>query len=155
MSFQQIRSFILAGLCTGIVDGTFSSVLAAFFYGSSVSRLFQGVASTVLGPSALSGGANTAAVGIAMHFGVAFGWSFVFLLLARLPIVQRVLVSPWGTVKVAGVYGPAIWLVMSLIVIPLLTRKAPAFTIRWAIQLVGHFPFVGLPIVYTISRFLK
>lgn len=155
MSSQQIRSLVLAGLFTGIVDGTFSSVLATFFYGSSVSRLFQGVASTILGPSAFSGGTKTAAVGIAMHFGVAFGWSFVFLLLARLPIIQRALVSPWGIVKVAGVYGPAIWLVMSLIVIPLLARKAPAFTIRWVIQLVGHFPFVGLPIVYTISRFPK
>jgi hypothetical protein len=155
MSIQQIRSLILAGLFTGLVDGTFSSVLATFFYGSSVTRLFQGVASTLLGPSALSGGTKTAAIGIAMHFGVAFGWSFVFLLLARLPIIQRVLAAPWGIVKVASVYGPAIWLVMSLIVIPLLTRRFPPFTIRWVVQFVGHFPFVGLPIVYTISRFSK
>jgi len=37
--------------------------------------------------------------------------------------------------------------VMSLVVIPLLVHHAPTFSIRWWIQLVGHFPFVGLPIV--------
>src|SRR5437762_2596366 len=40
--------FVLAGVLTAIVDGCFSSVLSAVFYGSTVARLFQGVASTLL-----------------------------------------------------------------------------------------------------------
>jgi hypothetical protein len=44
-------------------------------------------------------------------------------------------------------YGPFVWLVMSLVVIPLLLRRPPTIGFRWWVQFVGHFPFVGLPIV--------
>src|SRR5512147_2542141 len=105
------RRLLRAGLVTGVVDGLFACVLSAFFYGSTVTRLWQGVASTLLGPAAFTGGARTALIGVAMHFGVAFGWSAVFLLLVmRASAVRRVLDSPYGTVKVAAVYGPFIWM---------------------------------------------
>lgn len=142
-----------AGLLTGFTDGLFSSVLSAFFYGSTVTRLWQGVASTLLGKEALDGGTRTALIGVLMHFGVAFGWSAVFLLLVlRWPWIRRVLASRHGVVKVAAVYGPFIWLVMSLAVIPLLLHRPPAINLRWWVQLIGHFPFVGLPIVASIGR---
>jgi len=142
-----------AGVLTAIVDGTFSSVLSVAFYHSTVARLFQGVASTLLGRAALEGGSRTAMIGVAMHIGVAFGWSTVFLLLVSLSErLRQVLASPLGVVKVAAVYGPSIWLVMSLLVIPPLRHTPPTFNIRWWVQLVGHFPFVGLPIVASIGR---
>ena len=140
-----------AGLLTALVDGTFSGVLAAGFYGSSVARLFQGVAATLLGPSALDGGAATALVGVLMHVGVAFGWSAVFLLLhTRSAALRRAAAARGGVLRVAAAYGPSVWLVMSLVVIPLLTGRPPSITYRWWIQLVGHAPFVGLPIVASI-----
>jgi hypothetical protein len=40
---------------------------------------------------------------------------------------------------------------MSLIVIPVLFHRPPAITTRWLIQLGGHIPFVGLPIVASIA----
>jgi hypothetical protein len=40
---------------------------------------------------------------------------------------------------------------MSLVVIPLLLHRAPAITLRWLIQLVGHAPFVGLPMTAAIA----
>ena len=147
---------VRAGLVTGVTDGMFSSLLAAFVYGSTVTRLWQGVASTLLGAAALEGGIRTAAIGVLMHFGVAFGWSAVFLLLVLSSSWLRgVLAAPYGVVAVAAVYGPLIWLVMSLAVIPMLTHRPPAINIRWWVQLVGHAPFVGLPIVAMIgsSRF--
>ena len=148
-----MRRLVRAGLLTAGVDGAFSSCLAAFFYGSTVTRLWQGVASTVMGPRALQGGTHTAAIGVLMHLCVAFWWSAVFvLLLMRLEWVQRVLASPRGVLKVAAVYGPCIWLVMSLVVIPTLTHRPPTITYRWWVQLIGHFPFVGLPIVFASTR---
>jgi len=51
---DAVRRLVRAWFTTAVVDGLFSSVLAAFFYGSTVRRLWQGVASTVLGPDALS-----------------------------------------------------------------------------------------------------
>lgn len=144
---------VRAGLITGITDGLFSSVLSVFFYGSTVTRLWQGVASTLLGKEAIGGGARPALIGVLMHFGVAFGWSAVFLLLVlRSARIRRVLTSRYGAVKAASVYGPFIWLVMSLAVIPLLLHRPPTINLRWWVQLIGHFPFVGLPIAASIAR---
>ena len=145
--------WLRAGLLTALIDGTFSSVLSVFFYHSTVARLFQGVASTLLGKAALDGGTPTALIGVAMHFGVAFGWSAVFLfVVSRWRWVRALLASNYGILKVAALYGPFIWLVMSLAVIPILLHRPPAITVRWLVQLIGHFPFVGLPIVWASCR---
>ena len=148
----NLSRLLRAGIVTGIVDGLFSSVLSVAFYHSTVTRLFQGVASVLLGPEALDGGTRTAAIGFVTHFGVAFGWSAVFLLLVtRSAWIRGVLASPKGTITVASLYGPFVWMVMSLAVIPLLAHRPPAINIRWWVQLIGHVPFVGLPIVASIG----
>ena len=121
-------------------------------YQSTASRLFQGVAGVLLGAEALDGGIATVAIGVLMHFGVAFGWSAVFLFLVpRSPWVLRLRASRYGVAKVASLYGPLIWLVMSLVVIPILAAVAhdqPPLVdpVRWA------HPFVGLPIVAASGR---
>lgn len=136
------------GLTTGVVDGLFACVLFAGFYHSTVTRLWQGVASTLLGKGAYDGGTRTAAIGVLMHFGVAFFWSAVFLLLLmRVAAIRSILESPYGVLRIAAVYGPFIWLVMSLVVIPMLVHRPPSITARWWIQLFGHVPFVALPMV--------
>jgi hypothetical protein len=150
---MALPRLVRAGLLTGATDGLFSSVLATAFYHSTVTQLFQGVASTVLGKRAFDGGASTALLGVVMHFGVAFGWSAVFLFLAmRSRRISDLLASRNGVAKVASLYGPFIWLVMSLVVIPLLLHRPPAINFRWWVQLIGHIPFVGLPIVASIAR---
>ena len=149
MPFSRV---LRAGFVTGIIDGLFSSVLVAVFYGSTVTRLFQGVAATLLGKRAFEGGTSTALIGVLMHFGVAFAWSIIFaLLLTKSAWLRRVLDSPFGVIKIAAVYGPLIWMVMSLIVIPLLVRRPPTISLRWWIQFFGHIVFVGLPIVALIG----
>jgi uncharacterized membrane protein YagU involved in acid resistance len=83
-----------------------------------------------------------------MHVCVAFFWSAVFLLIA----------SRWEPARtgnvfvIAAIYGPLIWMVMSLVVIPLLVHRPPSITGRWWIQLIGHVFFVGLPIVAASVR---
>jgi hypothetical protein len=41
---------------------------------------------------------------------------------------------------------------MSLVVIPLLVGRPPAISVRWAIQLFAHIPFVALPMATAIKR---
>ena len=143
-----LSRLVRAGLLTAVVDGLFSSVLNVVAYRSTVSRLFQGVASVLLGSEALNGGTRTAVIGVLMHFGVAFAWSAVFLFLVlRSRRVRALLASPYGVIKVASLYGPFIWMVMSLVVIPILLHRPPTIGVRWWIQLIGHIPFVGVPIV--------
>lgn len=94
-----------------------------------------------------------AALGLLMHFAVAFAWSAVYLFLVlRSAWVRRLLEGPQGRVMVAAVYGPLVWIVMSLAVIPGLLHRSPTITYRWWIQLIGHFPFVGVPIVFGGGR---
>jgi hypothetical protein len=143
-----IRRVVIAGLITGITDGLFSSILSVAFYNSTVTRLFQGVASVILGTDALNGGIKTAALGILMHFFVAFVWSGIFLLFVfRWSWIRRTVESRYGAAKIACLYGPVVWMAMSCAVIPTLTHRPPTITIRWWIQFFGHIPFVGLPIV--------
>jgi hypothetical protein len=147
-SRDALSSLVRAGLTTAALDGLFSSVLSVAAYGSTVSHMFQGVAAVLVGSSSFTGGARTTGLGVIMHCSVAFGWSAVFILLVmRSSRIRGVLASPYGVLKVASVYGPAIWLVMSLLVIPAMVHRPPAISIRWWVQLIGHVPFVGLPIV--------
>jgi hypothetical protein len=148
----DVSRLVRTGLLTGIVDGSWAIVLT-LIYGRSLARLWQGIAATLFGGRMLEGGAATVALGVAMHFGVAFAWSAVFLLLvARSTYLRRVLDSHYGPLKIAAVYGPFIWIVMSGVVIPLLTRKPLVVTGRWWIQLLGHVVFVGLPIAWGAAR---
>jgi uncharacterized membrane protein YagU involved in acid resistance len=137
---------------TALVDGLFSGALAEFAYGSSAKRLFQGVAATLFGSGAIDSDAM-AIVGVLMHIGVAFTWSAIFLVAyERSGALRRVVASPFGVLKTAAAYGPFVWVVMSMVVIPALTRRPPAITIRWWNQFFGHAIFVGLPIVSMIAR---
>ena len=84
-----------------------------------MTRLFQGVASTLLGKSAFGGGSRTALIGVLMHFGVAFAWSAIFVILAMFSAsIRRVIAFRRGVIGAAIVYGLFVWLVMSLIVVP-------------------------------------
>ena len=151
-SREALSRVVCAGFATAIIDGLFSSVLSVAAYGSTVPRLFQGVASTVVDSSTIGGNSATA-LGILMHFCVAFGWAALFVLVVmRSAWVRGILASGYGALKVAAVYGPTIWMVMSLLVIPVLLRRAPTISFRWWVQFFGHFPFVGIPIVLCANR---
>ena len=153
MRRDTVATLARAGLLTALTDGAFSSVLSVVFYHSTVTRLFQGVAATVLGADAFAGGARAAVIGVLMHVGVAFGWSAVFLfLVAPLAWVRALLESRSGVLKIAALFGPMVWVIMSLAVIPLLVHRPPVFSVRWWVQFIGHVFFVGLPIVGTVRR---
>ena len=146
-------TLVRAGLLTAVSDCAFATVLTIFFFNSTFMRLWQGVAAVPLGREAFDGGVRTMWVGLGLHLCVAFFWSGVFLFGAmRLGMVRRLLDSHLGTLKVASLYGPFIWLAMSLVVIPLFTKLPPSFTLRWWVQLVGHIPFVALPITWTARK---
>ena len=150
-----VRAVVPVWLVTAAWDFVCATALAVFAYGSTAAALWRGVASTLLGPSALSGGAAAVAVGVALHMAVALTWAALFIAAARVwPALLRAIRTPGGAVAVAAAYGPAIWLAMSLVVIPLATGRAPRFNTRWWIQVAAHVPFVSLPLVFTARRVL-
>lgn len=150
---MKLRRWFQAGLVTAVTDFLFSSILVKFFYHSSVTRLWQGVASVPLGPDAMNGGMRTALIGVALHISVAFAWTTVFLVLLMLiPAIDRIAHARFGLITLAALYGPPIWLVMSFLVIPSMTHRPPTIAFRWWVQLFGHIPFVALPIIATLTR---
>ena len=156
MTARTLPLLLRTWLTIAVIDGIFASCLSVFAYGSTFSRLWQGVASAVLGPAALQGGTRTVAIGLLLHVCVAFTWSAVFLTLAKsVSVIQRMIATPRGILSIAAVYGPSIWLVMSLVVIPLASGRPPSITVRWWIQLFAHIPFVALPIVTVVGRGLN
>lgn len=150
---DAMSRLVRAGVITGISDALWAIVLQVFIYQrGSASRVWQGVASVLIGKAALDGGTATVVLGLVMHFFVAFTWSAIFLLLViRSPRLRAILDSPYGVLRVAAVYGPLIWVVMSWMVIPIFVHHFAAMTINWWIQLAGHIAFVGLPLVWSIG----
>ena len=144
------RAVLVTWLVTAAWDFVCASTLSVVAYGSTFSRLWQGVASAAFGPSALEMGARGVALGLMLHLLVALTWSSILVLsLTRSVTLRRTVASAGGAILVAAAYGPIIWLVMSLVVIPLSTGRPPAFGFRWWVQVFAHVPFVTLPLVFT------
>jgi hypothetical protein len=108
------RALVFGGLAVGILDGLDAIVFFGLRSGATPMRVFQGIASGVMGGSAITGGWPAALLGVALHFSIAFTIVLVFLLASRrLAALTRAPVL-WGLV-----YGIAVYLVMNRIVIPL------------------------------------
>lgn len=148
-------AILVTWLVTAAWDFVCASALGVFGYGATFGRFWQGVASTAAGPAALEMGARGVAIGLGLHLLVALSWSALFVLVANASQrLRQLLATPSGAAAVAAIYGPLIWLVMSLAIIPLATGRAPAFGQRWWTQVVLHVPFVSLPLVFTARRAL-
>jgi hypothetical protein len=144
-----ISALIRTGLLVVVIDGFFAVALGALVPPLSTPlRVFQGIASVLLGRGALDGGLATGLIGLLMHFCVAFFWSGLFLLALRNSRALRKALRSWpGAFAVAAVYGMSIWLVMSLLVIPAFVHRPPTIGPKYFILLLGHIPFVALPMV--------
>ncbi len=155
MDFRGTRPLLITWLVTAAWDFLCASALGVLGYHSTLMRFWQGVASVLLGPGAFKMGTGSAAVGLALHLTVAFIWSAAFILaLRKFATLRQVVARPGGAFAVACAYGPLIWLVMSLIVIPIATRRLPSLGSRWWVQVFAHIPFVTIPLVFTARRMI-
>jgi hypothetical protein len=111
-------------------------------------RVFQYIASGLLGRAAFEGGLPIAALGLALHFVIALGASAVFFGVSRfLPVLTR-LPFVFGPI-----YGVIVYFVMREIVSPLSLINRAAPTIKGTvIMIVIHILCVGLPIALITRR---
>jgi hypothetical protein len=138
----------------GFLCGTLDAVAASLFLrsqGVSPIRVWQGVASGLVGESAFKKGWTSVCWGLMLHFLIAFIAATVFCVAAR--FVPELLRSPFA----AGIlYGVAVFLVMNFVVLPLSARpKRPVTAVGIVAQLLIHALWVGLPISLSASHFLK
>jgi hypothetical protein len=147
---RAVRTIFWAGLTCGVMD-----ISAAFLYAGSrgvqPARLLRGIASGLLGEEALHGGFWIAALGLAIHFFVAFSAAAVFY------AASRKLAFLTARPVVSGIlYGCAVYLVMYWIVVPLSRiHRGPVTLTSTVIAILTHMVCVGSPISLVISRFSK
>ena len=148
-----MAGILKAGILVGVLDGLFAIALyVVALKATTTVRLFQSIASAVLGPRSFQGGLATAALGLALHFTVAHGWAAVYYAALRASsILRRLVAAPARAVVVGMAYGVLVWLVMDLVVIPMTrTRPTPVTARSFLPVLVGHMFVVGLPIALLI-----
>ncbi|MGD9631213.1 MAG: hypothetical protein AB7V18_18405 [Pyrinomonadaceae bacterium] len=70
----KLKAICMAGLAVGVLDGL-AAVISSALRGVAPARVFQYIASGVLGKASYEMGAATVLLGIFLHFVVAFGRS--------------------------------------------------------------------------------
>ena len=134
------RALIYGTLAVGVFD-----ILDAFIFfglrGARPIRILQSIAAGLLGRASFAGGWKTAALGLGLHFFIAFVIVLVFLAASRrVPVLTR-------HAAIAGpLYGVGVYLVMTFIVVP--ASAAAGGVPPWPVALNGvliHMFGVGLP----------
>ena len=144
---RGLRAIAITGLIVGAMDIT-SAFIIAISRGSTATRLLQFVASGLIGAKAFQGGMATAALGLALHFLIAFGLVSVFYLASRrVPLLSR-----WP-VPSGIVYGLAVFAFMNLVVLPLSAARPRHSLTGDLIQIGIHMFVIGLPTALLIRRF--
>ena len=144
---EALRPIIITGLIVGAADIT-SAIVIAIIRGSTAMRLLQFVASGLLGPRAFAGGWATAALGLVLHFVVAFGVVAVFYLASR-----RLLFLRKHPVVCGFAYGLIVFGIMNLIIMPLSAATPRHALIPDLIQLAIHMFIIGLPTALFVRCF--
>ncbi len=144
---RALPTIAITGLIVGAMDIT-SAFIIAISLGSTVTRLLQFVASGLIGQKAFEGGAATAALGLGLHFVIAFSLVAVFYAASRqLALLRR------QAVLSGVIYGLIVFGVMNLIVLPLSAAK-PRHTLTGDLIQIGiHMFVIGLPTALLVRRF--
>ena len=77
------QAIVAAGILCGVLDITAAFVTAWIRRRIRPTRILQGIASGLLGPRSFSGGMKTAALGLGIHFLIAFTAASMFYVASR------------------------------------------------------------------------
>ncbi len=146
---RQTRNAILFGwLTVGTLDFLDAIIFSALRTGATPVRVFQSVAFGLLGRSTYAGGLKTFALGVAIHYFIAFCVVTTYFVASRYfaPLTQR----PW---IYGALYGIGVYIFMNQVVIPL-SRIGPQRFV-WAPFLNGifiHVAGIGIPAALFAAR---
>lgn len=133
------------GGIAGVLDLTQASILFGW-------KVPLAIAGGLLGPQAFQGGVGTFALGVLLHFLIAFSAAAVYY------GVSRKLRFMTEHPLVCGlVFGAAVEEVMTLVVLPLsaLQARGPYTLHDLILGLLVHMVLVGLPISFSARRFAR
>jgi hypothetical protein len=153
-----LKPILYAGALVGVLDITAACIEKRVVAGFTPARVLKGVASGLLGRSALEGGFGTAALGLLMHFTMALTVATIFYALSRrLPLPKKLS----GVIAVGLLYGAAVFAVNNFATAPFLSWVRSLYLhtpilfkppMGWS-QLVIHLFCVGLPIALVMRQY--
>jgi hypothetical protein len=146
---RTLPTIASAGLIAGILDITSAFVIAGI-KGTGSIRMLQGIASGVLGQRSFEGGMATAALGLAIHFLIAFTAATLFYAASR-----KFSFLTQHAVASGLLYGIAVYVVMYWLVIQLVFPNARPSISRDVTAVIIHMTLIGLPIALVVRRFSK
>jgi uncharacterized membrane protein YagU involved in acid resistance len=144
-----MERIMLSGAMRAIVFGTiavgvFDALDAMVFFGLrgvKPIRVFQAIASGLLGKASFGGGMSSALLGVVLHFFIAFGIVLTYFLAAG-----KIEVLASHPVICGLVYGLTVYFFMNYVVIPLSAVNRSPFSLPMFLNGVfGHMLLVGLP----------
>ena len=146
---DALQAIVVATAACGILDAAAATTQAATL-GVPGQRVWQSVASGLMGPRAFDRGWHSGVIGIALHFAISFILATVYILESlRYPfLLTHPLIS-------GALFGIAVYAVMNYIVIPLSRRPKRNFHLKFALtQLLIHICIVGWSIALTAHYLL-
>ena len=147
---KAIRGLLVGWLLCGILDISSAIIITLYRHGSPF-RMLQGIASGMLGESSFQGGTATAALGLFLHFFIAFCAATVFFLASRRLgfLTRRPVISGF-------LYGIAVYFVMYWIVVPFSAiHRRPSSASAMVLPIIVHMFCVGLPISLCVRRYSR
>jgi hypothetical protein len=144
---NALQVILIAGLTCGVLDGLSAVALTSGRW----MRVFQFVASSILGPDSFQGGVATALVGIAIHFLVALSATAIYYSVSRgIPILMD------RALLFGVLYGVSIHLFMTFVAIPMSRIGPRPLVLRsFLLQLAVHMIVVGPTIALMIRRYSR
>jgi uncharacterized membrane protein YagU involved in acid resistance len=146
---HRYRAVLYGGLVAGTLDLAYA-LIANAMRGIEPVRIMQSISSGLLGSAAYSQGAASAALGVALHFlmmfvicGIYYAASRRLSVLTERPIVMGLL------------YGVAVYVVMSFVVLPLSAFPHPVSHAPSAVAVASAAMLfcVGILIALIVRRF--
>lgn len=144
---KPVRAIILTGFIVGALDIA-SAIILTLYYGRTITRLMQFIASGLLGKSAFEGGMPVATLGLVLHFFIAFSVVIVFYF-----VRQRFAFAYAHPIPSGIFYGLIVYAVMNLIVLPL-SAAHPRYSLSGILIQIGiHMFIIGLPTAFLLEHF--
>src|SRR5437588_4129476 len=145
---MSMRAIALGGLVVGALDLLDAVAFFGLRSGVPPVRIFQSIAAGLLGRAAFAGGTRAAALGVCLHFLIAFLIVLTYYVLSRyVPFMKE-------HAFVSGVlFGLGAYFVMNYVVIPLSATSRGPFSLPVFVNgLAIHAFGIGVPAAWFVSR---
>ena len=144
-----VPTIIKAGIITGVLDKSLAFLYSYLKSGIHPATILQYISKVAFGKATFSDPSILIITGLVVHFAIAMAWAIIFFILYRsLKLVKQ------NKIVTGIVYGLFVWVMMSIVVLPLWNNKPFVFnpessTINAVILILA----IGLPLSFMAHRF--